>query len=127
MGFDSSQQWSVIIALTEAATNAIKFAGGGHIMLRRSDNGPPHVVLEVVDDGPGIADPEAAVEDFFSEGGDWRAGPFVTGRRGNGTGLGSIRRMMDVVRLENRTEGGLRLVARKYLSPDAPMNGKETR
>lgn len=128
-GLDTHGQWCVMIALTEAATNALKFASGGHISLEirleHTAGSPPGVVLQVVDDGPGIPDPRRALEDFYSEGSDWRAGPFVARRRGNGTGLGSIRRLMDDVQLENRAEGGLRLVAVKHLELDTPNHRKE--
>lgn len=111
---DSRAEWCVLIAASEAATNLVKHAEGGVLTLSWVDD-PPHVLLETVDNGPGIVDPERATRDFVSEGEDLRDAPYVTARRGNGTGLGSIARSMGSLSLQNRPEGGLRLTARKHV------------
>lgn len=114
-GVATFERTCVLIAASEAATNLIKHAGGGELSLARLD-APPRVVLETLDAGPGIDDPDHALTDFVSEGVSLPTGWPVIARRGTGTGLGSIQRMMDVTRLANRSGGGLRLEARKYLA-----------
>lgn len=116
LGFDEQRRSQVLIALSEAVTNAVKFAGGGDVSLVWVAAPDAHVRLEVLDRGPGIADLDRARSDFVSEGVDVR-GTSPIGRRGTGTGLGSIQRMMDATTIENRADGGVRLVARKYLVP----------
>ncbi len=113
LGFDDERRSQVVIAVSEAATNVIKFAGEGDVSLTWVESPAPHVRLEALDDGPGIADLERARTDFISEDVDARVVSPV-GRRGTGTGLGSIQRMMDATTIENRAEGGLRLIALKY-------------
>jgi anti-sigma regulatory factor (Ser/Thr protein kinase) len=114
LGFDDEKRSQVVLAVSEAATNTVKFAGEGEISLTWFTTPAPHVRLEAVDHGPGIGDLERARTDFISEGVDARVVSPV-GRRGTGTGLGSIQRMMDATTMENQAEGGLRLIALKYL------------
>ncbi len=114
-GFDIRSRWCVLIAASELATNAIKYAGGGVLSLEWVAAPPPHVRLEVIDCGPGIDDLDRARIDFVSEGLDLREVEYVLERKGNGTGLGSVARLMDSHEIVNRSTGGLRVVACKYL------------
>lgn len=68
------------------------------------------------DDGPGI-DPELALRDGVSEGIDLAMldAPRV-GLRGLGTGLGAIERLMGDLHIEQRAEGGTRLIARHRIA-----------
>lgn len=78
-GFDETGVGRIAIAVTEAATNLLKHAGGGEILLRRlAGNG-----LEVlaIDRGPGIADLAHSLRDGHSTAGT------------AGTGLGAMRRL----------------------------------
>lgn len=113
-GFSLADTWAVAIALAEAATNALKFAGHAEVTLAFVSTPRPHACLDVVDDGPGFDDPSTAHRDRVSEGVDLDATPHPLERRGLGLGLGSISRMMDELVLGNRPEGGAHLTARRY-------------
>jgi anti-sigma regulatory factor (Ser/Thr protein kinase) len=114
LNFAKLERACIVVAVSEAATNLVKHATGGTLSLRWDDD-PPQVMLETWDDGPGIDNPEYAASDFISEGMNLRTELIVGQWRGTGTGLGSIRRMMDNLTLTNRPEGGLLLQASKRL------------
>ncbi len=76
---------AVALAATEMATNLVKHAGTGRILLREvRENGSSGLQLLAVDKGPGIANMTMALEDGFSTAGSM------------GTGFGAIRRLSDV-------------------------------
>jgi anti-sigma regulatory factor (Ser/Thr protein kinase) len=76
---------AVALATTEMATNLVKHAGNGNILLQRiRDNGNAGLRLLAVDKGPGIADVSRALQDGQSTAGSM------------GTGLGAIRRLSDI-------------------------------
>ncbi len=77
-GFDEIDAGKVAIAVTEAATNVLKHAGGGEILLRATDAG---VEMLAVDKGPGIANLQDALRDGRSSSGT------------AGIGLGAISRL----------------------------------
>ena len=83
--------WEVAIAVSEAATNMIKFAGGG------------------------IAHLEEALVDNISEGVDAREVSDPRGRRGLGLGLGAIKRLMDEVEIDSAVGEGTTIRARKWI------------
>ena len=60
------------------------------------------VEIEAVDQGPGIEDAEAALEDHYSSGGTL------------GLGLPGVRRMMDEFSLESTPGEGTRVTATKW-------------
>ncbi|MEZ4379746.1 MAG: ATP-binding protein [Nannocystaceae bacterium] len=105
--------WEVAIAVSEAATNMLKFAGGGVVTLRAGDSPRPHVEIEAQDRGGGIAHLEEALVDNISEGVDAREDP--RGRRGLGLGLGAIQRLMDEVEIDSAVGEGTTIRARKWI------------
>ncbi|MDD5308649.1 MAG: ATP-binding protein [Deltaproteobacteria bacterium] len=115
-GFDKAAQWEIAIAVSELVTNVVKYAGQGTLTLRRLDDNGRGIEIVVEDDGPGITDLESAMKDGYSEGRMLCADDVPSHGRGLGTGLGAVRRMMDGVSMENRAEGGLRVVAVKWAS-----------
>ena len=115
LGFDKEAVWTISIVVSELVTNAIKYAKGGKLFLSSSEKGPPGIEIKVDDDGPGCMDIQTALQDGFSEGRRVADGEFVHDRRGLGTGLGAVERFMDEVRITNKEEGGLTIVAVKYL------------
>ena len=121
LGFDRLAQWQVTIAASEAATNMVKHAGGGHLTLGRIDDPRVGLRLEARDFGPGIGDLARALEDHVSEGSDLRV-RLDLGRRGLGLGLGAIARMMDALGWQNLADGGL-LWAEKYLGARRSLSG----
>jgi anti-sigma regulatory factor (Ser/Thr protein kinase) len=81
LGFDANDQGRVALVLTEAATNVIKHAGSGEIVVRPSTNSVSGIEALVVDKGPGIADVSWALRDGNSTAGT------------PGTGLGAVARL----------------------------------
>ena len=73
----------------------------------------------VVDNGPGIEDFDASLQDGYSEGrllSEEEPGTGTGSRRGLGSGLGAVKRLMDELTAESPPDGGLKIVARKWLS-----------
>lgn len=100
LGFAATAAESVTVAAVELATNLVRYAERGELLLTPVENG---LQIESTDFGPGIADLERALEDGFSTGG------------GLGGGLGGVKRLMDEVSIVTGPEG-TRIVARKWLA-----------
>ncbi|MFD5392076.1 ATP-binding protein, partial [Streptomyces sp. NPDC127074] len=85
VGFGLVDQTRVVTAASELARNAYVHGGGGTVSLDypREPSGRRGLRLTVTDEGPGIADLEAALTDGFTTG------------AGLGHGLGGARRLMD--------------------------------
>jgi anti-sigma regulatory factor (Ser/Thr protein kinase) len=84
LGMEESRQGTVALAITEMATNLVKHAGKGYILVQRlQQNGNSGLRVVSVDQGPGIADISKALID----------GNSTAGTRGQG--LGAIRRISD--------------------------------
>ena len=82
--FDEARRGAVAIATTEMASNLVKHAGKGSILLQPiHDDGHPTLRVMAIDRGPGIADISKALVDGHSSAGSM------------GTGLGAIRRLCD--------------------------------
>jgi anti-sigma regulatory factor (Ser/Thr protein kinase) len=115
LGLDPKSRWSCSIAASELATNVLKFAGRGVAVLSVVEAPRRAFRLEVIDEGVGIANVSAAMEDGFSEGG--RLGPDRPRHAGQGlgVGLGSVQRLMDHVEVASVEGRGTRIVAYKYL------------
>jgi len=103
LGFDPTAREEVALAVIELATNLVKHARGGQLILTPLQEGP-RVGIEVVsqDTGPGIADTEHALTDGFSTSGS------------RGMGLGAVNRLMDEFDLHSRPREGTRVVCRKW-------------
>lgn len=84
LSFDDTRAGTMALAVTEAATNIIKHAGRGSILLRViGTERDPGVELLALDKGPGIANVSASLRDGHSTSGT------------SGTGLGALRRSSD--------------------------------
>jgi serine/threonine-protein kinase RsbT len=81
IGFTTSEATLIAAAISELARNIVKYAGSGEIQLRRDTNGMLTIVAH--DEGPGIADPSAALRPGYSTSG------------GLGLGLPGVRRIAD--------------------------------
>lgn len=99
-----NQAFLVATAMSELARNALYHAGGGKAVIRCRTQPSAMIELEVCDRGPGIKDLEKA----FSEG--------YSTRGTLGLGLPSVKRIMDRVMIENRPQGGVRVIAWKQLN-----------
>lgn len=82
LGFDATRSGEAAIVATEAATNILKHAGHGEILLRalRSDD-DAGIELVAIDGGPGMASLPASMEDGRSTAGSY------------GVGLGAMARL----------------------------------
>ena len=114
LGFTNVASAEIALAVSELATNIIKYAGEGQVWARFiADATPPYFEIEAVDRGPGIDDIDLARRDGVSQGRDRASdGP---GRRGLGAGLGAVSRLMDGVEINSVPGNGTRVVARKLL------------
>jgi anti-sigma regulatory factor (Ser/Thr protein kinase) len=82
LAFDTTQSGKVALAVTEAATNIVKHAGSGKILLAPLMRGAaPGLEILALDRGPGIPNVIASLRDGFSTAGSM------------GTGLGALSRV----------------------------------
>jgi anti-sigma regulatory factor (Ser/Thr protein kinase) len=105
LGFGDVDVGRATLIVTEAASNLVKHADGGEILLRaaRQPMGNEIDVL-ALDTGPGIDDIGAALRDGFSSAGT------------SGTGLGAIARVASVFDCYSRPKAGTAVFARVALT-----------
>src|SRR5690606_10278518 len=88
LDFDPVASGQLALAVTEAATNVVKHAGSGMLLLRVLEAGGRNgIEVLALDRGPGIADPTASLRDGYSTAGS------------PGTGLGALQRLTGSVDL----------------------------
>jgi CBS domain-containing protein len=98
----------VAIATYEAEINMVIFTAGGEIVAEVT---PKRIKIEALDDGPGIADIEKAMQPGFSTAPEWvREMGF-----GAGMGLPNIKGCSDEMKLESTVGVGTRLEVIIYL------------
>jgi anti-sigma regulatory factor (Ser/Thr protein kinase) len=103
LGFEPKASEEIALAMTELATNLLKHARTGKLVLTPlSVRGRVGLAIESRDQGPGIADVERALADGFSTAGS------------RGTGLGAVNRLMDEFDITSQPGRGTRLVCRKW-------------
>ncbi len=104
LGFAGADLTVIATAISEVARNITTYAGAGEIQLqaltRRQTAG---IGVVAVDEGPGIADIEAALTDGYSTG------------TGMGLGLPGARRLMDEFEVWSEVGVGTRVTMRKWL------------
>ncbi len=94
IGFDIQESEEIAIAVSELASNLVKHAQGGHLILTPlEDGGRLGIKIESQDAGPGIPDVDQAITDGVSTAGSL------------GYGLGSINRLMDELEIRTGTGG----------------------
>lgn len=106
-GCSSTDLTEVATAISEIARNIVTYAGHGEISMRlveRRDRAGIEIVA--VDDGPGIADVNRALEDGYTTG------------MGLGLGLPGARRLMDDFRILSKPGRGTRVVMYKWCRRD---------
>jgi anti-sigma regulatory factor (Ser/Thr protein kinase)/serine/threonine protein phosphatase PrpC len=104
IGFDPKACEEIALATTELATNLIKHAQGGELVLSPiTDCERTGLQITSIDSGPGIADVELALADRFS----------TTGTRG--TGLGAVNRLMDILDITSEQGRGTRIVCSRWV------------
>lgn len=108
LGFDRGDAETVALAASELAMNLHRYAVEGEIVLRAVQDGARRgLEIESQDAGPGITDPELALQDGYTTGG------------GLGSGLPSARRLMDDFELITQPSG-TRIIVRKWLTTRSP-------
>ena len=114
IGLDETRRGVIAVATTEMATNLVKHAGRGYLLIHRvfeRDNFGLRIIS--VDRGPGIADLAAALTDGHS----------TTGSMG--TGLGSIKRLADTFEIYSASGSGL-LVGAEFWRSKRTNSTKES-
>ena len=101
-GFDEQAAGRVAIVATELATNLLKHAGGGELLIASYDQGVECLAL---DRGPGMADLAASRRDGQSTAGS------------PGLGLGAIARLSQVLDIYSRPGQGTAILARLQPAP----------
>lgn len=99
-GFSEEAAGRLAIVVTEAATNIIRHAGSGHIVLRGFGGDAAGVEMLALDKGPGIADVKRAMRDGFSTFGS------------AGEGLGGMQRLADTFGIYTQRNHGTVVLAR---------------
>jgi anti-sigma regulatory factor (Ser/Thr protein kinase) len=105
-GLSEGTRSDVGIAATELATNVVRHAGKGTLLVRQLEGAGGGIELLCVDAGPGMRDPAACMADGFSTAGSM------------GTGLGAIRRLAHGFDLYTMPSQGTVVVARFWARRD---------
>ena len=105
MGFGPADAARIEIVVRELASNIVRYAGRGEIRLKEVTSGTrTGLQVEAVDQGPGIANLELALQDGYS-----------TGGKGLGSGLPAVRRLMDTFEIETKVGRGTWVQAVRWL------------
>ncbi|MBI3921255.1 MAG: ATP-binding protein [Armatimonadetes bacterium] len=110
MGFDATASEEIALAVSELASNLVKHANGGDLVLTPLPEGERvGIQVEAVDKGPGIPDVERVIADGFSTAGSL------------GYGLGSVNRLMDEfdIRSQRGPGGGTTVVCKRWIRPES--------
>lgn len=106
---------AVALAATEMATNLVKHAGGGHLLLQRTgNNGNSGIRITSVDKGPGIRDIATALSDGNSSTGTL------------GSGLGAIRRASSGLHLYSTPDTGT-VVSAEFWDRESKQSAKRAK
>ncbi len=102
-GFTPNQTDDIVVAVSELATNLMRYAVDGTLTLSLIQiTGRSGMRIESLDTGPGIDDLERALQDGYSTG------------QSLGHGLSIARRLMDDSRIET-SPAGTSIVAHKWI------------
>jgi serine/threonine-protein kinase RsbT len=106
LGFSSTDQTIIALAISEIARNITSYAQRGFIVLSRlQDISRRGIMIVATDEGPGIPDIELAMRDGYSTG------------RSLGVGLPGSRRVMDEFELLSTVGRGTTITMKKWLRP----------
>ena len=102
-GFSLVDQTKIVTAASELARNAVTYGGGGVVRLEALNDGPKRGLRLVFEDnGPGIADIDAALRDGFTTG------------NGLGLGLGGAKRLSNEFEIASRPGEGTRVAITRW-------------
>ncbi len=107
MGFRLTDQTRLATVASELARNIVKYAGRGRLIAQPMSDTDGRSGLRLIfeDQGPGIADIDAAMRDGYSTSG------------GLGKGLPGSRRLVDEFQIESHVGRGTRVTVIRWLSP----------
>jgi anti-sigma regulatory factor (Ser/Thr protein kinase) len=109
LGFEAQDQSRIATAVSEIARNAFNYADGGRVEFHVEGEATPQTLLiEVKDQGPGIAELENVLL------GQYRSAT------GMGLGIMGARRLMDVCEINSSRESGTNVLMKKTLPKRAP-------
>lgn len=110
LGFDAQDQTRIATAVSEIARNAFRYAGGGKVTYSVDEKKHPQsFVIEVTDQGSGIADVDHVL------GGKYRSST------GMGLGLIGTRRLMDDFSVQTSNEGTTVVFSKNFPVNSAPI------
>lgn len=96
-------QTKLVTATSELARNTLVYGGGGQVVIRVQERDRRRgVVVEFVDEGPGIADVDLAMTDGWTSG------------NGLGLGLSGAKRLVDEFELETVPDSGTTVRVTKW-------------
>jgi serine/threonine-protein kinase RsbT len=102
-GFAMTDVTRIVTAASELARNIFKYAGEGAMYWRQMEEpGRTGIELRFVDQGPGIADVQLALQEGYSTG------------AGLGLGLPGARRLMDELDIQSAPGKGTTITLRKW-------------
>ena len=102
-GFDKNKVATLTTVASELATNILKYAGEGHIILRPIEEGTKiGLLICAFDQGPGIKNVDEALQDHKSTSGTL------------GLGLPSVKRMMDEFEIITEWQNGTTVTVKKW-------------
>lgn len=108
IGMEEGDRGALAIAVTELATNIVKHAGTGRIVCEQlATNGARGIRFLAIDQGPGIRNISAALEDGYSTAGT------------SGNGLGAVRRLSTSFDIYSVPERGTCIMADFWLRKKA--------
>jgi signal transduction histidine kinase/ActR/RegA family two-component response regulator len=110
LGFDAQDQSRIATAVSEIARNAFNYADGGKVEFKiEGDATHQTLLIEVKDQGPGIAQLESVLQ------GQYRSST------GMGLGIMGARRLMDACEIRSSRGGGTSVLMKKNLPKRAPI------
>lgn len=116
LGFSRPDPTLIATAISEVARNIVVHVGRGEIILKPFEDGDRYgLVVIAADDGPGIRDVGAALQDDYS------------GRGGLGLGLPGARRLMDDFQIASDADTGTTVTMRKWRFRDELARLREER
>jgi serine/threonine-protein kinase RsbT len=103
LGFGLTDVTRIVTAASELARNIFKYGGGGVMRWRLvEDGGRPGIELQFIDQGPGIADIDLAMQEGYSTG------------RGLGLGLPAAKRLVDEMDIRSAIGAGTQITLKKW-------------
>ena len=104
MGFDRNRVFLIAAAVSELATNIVRYGEKGEIILGEEEgNGEKAFVVIARDSGPGITYLHKAMKDNYTTG------------KGLGLGLPSVKRIMDDFEIQTEPGVGTCVTAKKWI------------